>query len=225
MQELTLTIELTKVSKNYGSNSVLKEVTLKIQEADFVCIRGKSGVGKSTLLKIMGFLDTPDSGQVKLFGKEVHKMGDGERSSLRLNNVGFVFQFFNLIPSLTVMENIELPLALAAVNKSKRKARAMELIEYFQLANLADRFPETLSGGERQRIAVIRALANKPKIIIADEPTSSIDDENTQMLMDLFTRVNRQEKVTIVLSTTDLYEKMPVHTDYLLKDGKLQKTT
>ena len=214
-------IELTNVSKKYGSTEVLKKINLKINEAEFVCIRGKSGAGKSTLLKIMGFLDTPDQGKVKLLGKETHKLSDSERSNLRLHNIGFVFQFFNLLPSLTVLENIELPLALAAVNKTKRKERSLELIKYFELTNLAERFPETLSGGERQRIAVIRALANNPKIILADEPTSSIDDENSQLLLDLLCKINREEKVTIVLTTTDLYEPLPVSTDYLLKEGQL----
>ncbi|MCW4010286.1 MAG: ABC transporter ATP-binding protein [Candidatus Bathyarchaeota archaeon] len=218
-------IELTNVSKKYGSTYVLKDINLKIGAGEFICIRGKSGVGKTTLLKIMGFLDAPDQGEVKLLGKEVQKMGDSARSDLRLNNVGFVFQFFNLIPSLTVLENIELPLALAKFSKSQRKERAFELINYFGLTKLADRFPESLSGGERQRIAVIRALANSPKLIIADEPTSSIDDENTQLLIDLFTSINQQKNVTIVFSTTDLYEKLPVTTDYLLKDAQLIKNS
>jgi putative ABC transport system ATP-binding protein len=216
-------IELTDVCKKYGSSDVLKNITLNINEGEFVSIRGKSGVGKSTLLKIIGFLDTPDEGDVKVLGKEVHKLSDGERSNLRLRNIGFVFQFFNLIPSLTVLENIELPLALASVSKSKRKERALELINYFELKKLSDRFPESLSGGERQRIAVIRALANNPKIIIADEPTSSIDDENTELLMNLLIDINKEKKVTIIFSTTDLYEELPVSTDYLLKDGQLTK--
>jgi putative ABC transport system ATP-binding protein len=218
-------IELTNVSKKYGSTEVLKGINLKINEAEFVCIRGKSGVGKSTLLKIMGFLDTPDQGEVKLFGKEIRKLSDSERSTLRLNNIGFVFQFFNLIPSLTVLENIELPLALASVNKSKRKERALELIKYFELTNLTDRFPESLSGGERQRIAVIRALANNPRIILADEPTSSIDDENSQLLMKLLSYINKEKKVTIVLTTTDLSEQLPTNKDYTLKEGILTTST
>jgi putative ABC transport system ATP-binding protein len=217
-------IELINIWKRYSTTEVLKGINLTIKEGEFVSIRGKSGSGKTTLLKIMGFLQPPDEGEVKLLEKSVQTLSDSERSSLRLNNIGFVFQFFNLIPSLTVTENIELPLALAAVNKQKRKERALELLEYFDLTKLAKRFPESLSGGERQRIAVIRALANKPKIIIADEPASSLDDENSELLMNLLSSISQKQKVTIVLTTTDLYEKLPTNRDYLLKDGQLHKT-
>jgi len=138
-----------------------------------------------------------------------------------LNYVGFIFQFFNLIPSLTVLENIELPLALAGVDRCERRRRVIELLEYFGLTSLARRFPDTLSGGERQRVAVIRALVNNPKIILADEPVSSLDDENSELLMELFTKINRERKVTIILTTTDLYEKLPTNRDFILKDGYL----
>jgi putative ABC transport system ATP-binding protein len=217
-------IELNNVSKNYGSTRVLNEVNLTINEGEFVSIRGKSGVGKTTLLRIIGFLETPDKGQVKLYGKETNKLNDAARSHLRLNNIGFVFQFFNLIPSLTVLENIELPLALAGSTKSKRDQRTTELISYFGLGQLAQRFPDTLSGGEKQRIAVMRALVNNPKIIIADEPTSSLDDENSQLLMNLLTKTNQEKKVTLIMTTTDLCEGLPATSDYTLKDGQVNKT-
>jgi len=214
-------IELSNVSKKFGASEVLKQLNLTIDEGDFVSIRGKSGVGKSTLLKIMGFLELPDEGEVTLSGKALCKLSDAQRSKLRLETLGFVFQFFNLLPSLTVMENIELPLALAGVSKAKRRERALELVKYFGLEKLAERFPENLSGGERQRIGIIRALVNNPKIIIADEPTSSLDDENSQLIMDLFRTINKDQKVTIVLSTTDLYEKLPTSKSYTLKNGIL----
>jgi putative ABC transport system ATP-binding protein len=216
-------IELINIWKRYTVTEVLKGINFKIKEGEFVSIRGKSGVGKTTLLKIIGFLEPPDEGEVKLLGKTVQKLGDDEKSSLRLNYIGFVFQFFNLIPSLTVLENIELPLALAAVNKSKRRERAQELLKYFKLTSLAERFPESLSGGERQRIAVIRALANNPKIILADEPASSLDDENSELLMNLLSSINQEKKVTIILTTTDIYEKLPTSRDYLLKEGHLHQ--
>jgi len=135
--------------------------------------------------------------------------------------MGFIFQFFNLIPSLTVLENIELPLALAGIKKFERKKRAVKLLNHFDLANLANRFPPTLSGGERQRTAIIRALTNNPKIILADEPASSLDDENSALLMELLSYINKEKGTTIVLTTTDLYEKLPTTRDYLLKDGHL----
>jgi len=214
-------IELSNVCKRYGVIEVLKKISLTVKEGDFISIRGKSGVGKTTLLKIMGLLEPPDEGEVKFFGRTVNNLSDEEKSDIRLHHIGFIFQFFNLIPSLTVLENIELPLALAGVNKSKRRRKALELLEYFGLKNLAERLPETLSGGERQRIAVIRALINDPEIILADEPTSSLDDENSELLIKFLSEINREKRVAIVLTTTDLYEKLPTNRDYVLKNGRL----
>jgi putative ABC transport system ATP-binding protein len=214
-------IELSNVWKSYGAIDVLRGVNLTVGEGDFISIRGKSGAGKTTLLKIIGLLDAPDKGEVKIFGRSVNGLSDDERSELRLRYIGFIFQFFNLIPSLTVLENVELPLALAGVGWRERRKRALDLLEYFGLAGLAWRFPNTLSGGERQRVAIIRALSNNPKIILADEPTSSIDDENSQLLMNLLTEINRGRKVTIILTTTDLYEKLPADRSFLLRDGQL----
>jgi putative ABC transport system ATP-binding protein len=214
-------IELSGIYKRYGAIEVLKNINLTVKEGDFISIRGKSGVGKTTLLKIIGLLEMPDKGEVKLLGRKVNGLSDDEKSELRLHKIGFVFQFFNLIPSLTVLENIELPLALAGIDKHKRRQRAHELLEYFGLTSLEGRFPETLSGGERQRIAIIRALVNNPKIILADEPTSSIDDENSQLLMDLLNKINKERKVTIIMTTTDLYEKLPTNRDFILKDGHI----
>ncbi len=216
-------IELINVHKSYGSTEVLKDINLSVKQGDFISIRGKSGVGKSTLLRILGFLETPDLGSVRLFDQEVSKLSDSQRSNLRLKNVGLIFQFFNLLPTLTVQENIELPQALASVKKAERKKRTAELISYFGLEHLTERYPENLSGGEKQRISIIRALANNPKIILADEPTSSIDDENTQLLMNLLTAINRNQKVTIIMTTTDLDDKSPVTLSYLLKDSTLHK--
>jgi putative ABC transport system ATP-binding protein len=216
-------IELYKVSKSYGAIEVLKDINLTVREGEFISIRGKSGVGKTTLLKIIGLLEQPDKGEVKLFGKTVNGLRDDKISELRLRYIGFVFQFFNLIPSLTALENIELPLALAGVDRRRRRERAMELLEYFDLTELAHRFPETLSGGERQRIAIIRALANSPRIILADEPTSSLDDENSKLVIRLLAQINRDRGVTVVLTTTDLYEKLPTTKDYMLKDGRLHE--
>ena len=216
-------IELINVRKKYGLTEVLRDVNFKVEEGEFITIRGKSGTGKTTLLKVIGLLESPEKGEVKLFDKTTNWLKDDEKSNIRLHHIGFVFQFFNLIPSLTILENIELPLALAGINKKERRERAHQLLKYFSLTNLTQRFPETLSGGERQRIAVIRALANSPRIILADEPASSLDDENSELLMNLLVDINRERKVTIVLTTTDLYEKMPSNRDYLLKEGQLRK--
>jgi len=193
---------------------VLRGINLTVEEGEFISIRGKSGAGKTTLLRIMGLLETPDKGEVRLFGRTVNQLKDHERSSLRLHYVGFVFQFFNLIPSLTVLENIELPLALAKVNKKERRKKAYELLEYFGLSELANRFPETLSGGEKQRVAVIRAIINNPRVILAD-------DENSVLLIELLRRINVEKETTVVLATTDLYEKLPTTRDYILRSGRL----
>ncbi|MEM2913451.1 MAG: ABC transporter ATP-binding protein [Candidatus Bathyarchaeia archaeon] len=217
-------IEISDVWKSYGATQVLRGINLSAEEGDFIVIRGKSGAGKTTLLKIMGLLEPPDKGEVKIFGKATSMLSDDEKSKIRLHAISFIFQFFNLMPTLTVLENIELPLALAGVNKLERTKRARELLEYFDLADLSYRFPETLSGGERQRIAIIRALANNPKIILADEPTSSLDDENSQILIKLLSEINRERKVTIIFTTTDLYEKVPATKDYVMKEGRLKES-
>jgi len=218
-------IELDNVWKSYGTSDVLKNLNLVANENDFISIRGKSGVGKSTLLRIIGLLEPPSKGEVKLFGRRVNGVSDEQKSDLRLHSIGFIFQFFNLIPSLTVLENLELPLALAGVKKQERKKKASELLHYFDLTNFAGRFPASLSGGERQRIAILRALTNNPKIILADEPTSSLDDENSNLLMKLLSQINRERSATIILTTTDLYEKLSTTRDYLLKDGHLHETS
>jgi len=202
-------IELTDIWKGYSPDPVLKGLNLTVEKASFISIRGKSGVGKTTLLKIIGLLEPPDKGDVKLLGKTVNGLKDNDLSNLRLHHIGFIYQFFNLIPSLTVQENIELPLALAGKKKKERKERALQLLHYFELESLAERYPESLSGGERQRTAVIRALTNNPNIILADEPTSSLDDENTELLMNLLRKINHENDVTIVMTTTDLYKKLP----------------
>lgn len=218
-------IKLSNIWKKYSAIDVLKGLSLTAKETDFISIRGKSGVGKSTLLRIIGLLEAPSEGNVKLFGKNVNGLNDDQKSALRLHSIGFIFQFFNLIPSLTVLENIELPLALAGTKKQERKKKALELLKYFDLASLAKRFPGTLSGGERQRIAIARAMTNNPKIILADEPASSLDDENSVLLMELLSQINKERDATIILTTTDLYEKLPTNKNYILKEGRLHKTT
>ncbi|MCX8189442.1 MAG: ABC transporter ATP-binding protein [Nitrososphaeria archaeon] len=216
-------IELVDIWKAYGSTQVLKGLCLNVREGDFIVVRGRSGAGKTTLLKIVGLLEPPDRGIVRLFNQNVNDLSDDEKSSVRLYKVGFIFQFFNLIPKLTVLENIELPLAIAGVDRRQRRERVYQLLKYFGLLDLAERFPETLSGGERQRVAIIRAIVNNPKIILADEPTSSIDNENSELLISLLSRINKERIVTIILTTTDLYEKLPATREYLLKDGVLKQ--
>jgi ABC-type lipoprotein export system ATPase subunit len=224
MQNGSNIVELINVRKSYGSTEVLKGVNLSVKPGDFISIRGKSGVGKTNLFKIMALLQTPDGGTVNFSGKDVSKLNDDKKTELRLNQMGLVFQFFNLLPSLTVLENIELPLSLNGVKRRERQERANELLAFFELTNLAERYPFNLSGGERQRVAIIRALVNDPAVLLADEPTSSLDDENSAFLLDLLRRISGERKVAVVLTSTDLYEELPSTKDFLLKDGVLLET-
>ena len=222
MGEEVNAVRLINVWKIYPPNeTVLRGVDLKVDIGSFISIRGKSGVGKSTLLRIIGLLDEPSKGRVFILGNDASKLDDDEASKMRLNHIGFVFQFFNLMPSLTVLENIELPMALAGVKGEVRKKRAMELLERFGLSRLADKLPSQLSGGEQQRVAVLRALANEPDIILADEPTANLDEENSEILLDLFKEINREELVTIILTTVSVEERLPTNHDYILRNGKL----
>jgi putative ABC transport system ATP-binding protein len=224
MQTLNTTIDISNVTKTYGSNMILKNINLSINQGEFVCIRGKSGAGKTSLFKLLAMLEPPTAGSVALFGQNTAKLNDGESADLRLNELGLVFQFFNLLPTLTVMENVELPMALAGIKKRARQMRASELLDYFGLSGFAERFPERLSGGERQRVAVVRALVNHPKLLLADEATSSLDDENAALVLGMLRQVNREEAVTVVCTTTDMYEPMlGASADFVLRGGVLEK--
>ncbi len=223
MQNPKPIVQLRDISKNYGATAILRAVNLTVNEGEFVAVRGKSGAGKTSLFKILGLLEPPTKGNLRLFTKDMHTLGDGERAELRLRQLGLVFQFFNLLPSLTVLENVELPMALAKTPKPARRERAFELLQYFGVADSAERFPGTLSGGERQRVAVIRALVNHPQLLLADEPTSSLDDENSQLLLSMLQKINREENLTVIVTTTDLYEPLPSTSDYMLRNGVLHK--
>jgi putative ABC transport system ATP-binding protein len=216
-------LKLTNISKHYGSTVVLNNINLTINPHDFIILRGKSGAGKTSLFKILGLLQSPTQGTVTYLGQDTQTLQDNQKANLRLRQFGLVFQFFNLLPTLSVLENVELPMALAGVKKTERKLRVMELLGYFGLEGLAARFPASLSGGERQRVAVVRALVNRPGVVLADEPTSSLDDENAGLVMDMLAKINGEEGVTVVVTTTDLYERFPFGVDYVLRGGVLRR--
>jgi ABC-type lipoprotein export system ATPase subunit len=222
MQEDKPILELQNIHKRYGSTEVLRGVNLTVNHGDFISIRGKSGVGKTNLFKIIGLLESPTEGAVNLFGKDASTLNDSQKADLRLKQMGLVFQFFNLLPSLTVLENIELPMSLNGIKKADQLTRANELLSFFELTKLADRYPGNLSGGERQRVAIMRALVNYPSMLLADEPTSSLDDENSALLFQLLCKIQKEQKVSILITSTDLYEKLPTTRDYLLKDGQVK---
>lgn len=223
MQEDKPILVLANIHKSYGSTQILNGVNLNVHQGEFVSIRGKSGVGKTNLFKIISLLEMPNQGNLSLFGKDASTLNDNEKADLRLKQMGIVFQFFNLLPSLTVFENIELPMSLNGTKKPDRVARANELLSFFELTKLSQRYPGNLSGGERQRVAIMRALANYPAMLLADEPTSSLDDENSALLLELLCKIQKEQKVTILMTSTDLYEKLPTTKDYILKDGHIKQ--
>ena len=191
------------IYKSYrnGNNvlSVLEKISFEIKEKDFVTVVGPSGIGKSTLLNIIGTLDKPDSGLIEFDGLDLSKMNNTQLSDLRLNMIGFIFQFHHLIPEFNVIDNVIMPNLIA--EKKPNFTMAKDLLDHVQIVDKLDSFPSQLSGGEKARVAVARALMNNPKIILADEPTGNLDAENAERLIDLLLKVKEQFDHTIVLST------------------------
>ena len=201
---------------------VLKNIQLTLNEGDFASIQGRSGAGKSTFLRIMGLLEKMDRGELFLFGQATNGLSEKQRAKLRLEKIGFVFQALNLIPHITATENIEVPLWLKKVNALKRKERALDLLNKFGLKGLADRFPHQMSLGEQQRVAVLRALANEPSLILADEPTAHLDEDNAEILFDLLRRLNKEFGTSILMTTTSVEESDVARIRYRLSHGTLE---
>ncbi len=181
----------------------LRGVDLKIESGEFTALVGPSGSGKTTLLQIIGCLDLPSTGSVLINGKDATKLNRNQRADLRKSTLGFVFQFFALIPTLTAYENVEMPLLLNNSKPAERKQRVMELLNAVGLADRVHHRPDQLSGGEQQRVAVARALAPRPVIILADEPTANLDTENGKQVMEIMQRLNNETGVTFVFATHD----------------------
>jgi putative ABC transport system ATP-binding protein len=194
-------VELADVCKSYARQVVLDRASLSVAPGEFVVVMGRSGSGKSTLLKLVGGLDTPDSGSIRHGGRELGAMNDSERTRFRRQTLGFVFQFFNLIPTLTVAENILFPLALNGYSRADAGQRLQELIDELGLGTSGSRFPEELSGGEQQRVAIARALAHRPSLIVADEPTGNLDLETAEQVMQLLTASCRDRGTTLIMAT------------------------
>ena len=201
-----MVIELRNIVKKYfigapNELTVLKGMSLDIGEGTFVSIVGQSGSGKSTLMNILGALDRPTEGEYHLDGVDVGKLPDGELSRIRNKKIGFVFQTFNLIPRVSALSNVELPMFYKGIPKRERRERARELLALVEMEDRMAHMPNELSGGQKQRVAIARALANDPAIILADEPTGALDTQTGQLVMDIFLRVNREEKRTVILIT------------------------
>lgn len=191
----------TGLSKKYGDLAVVKEVSLSIDASEFVCLVGKSGCGKTTLLSLLSGLERPTSGKVMLNGTDITSATEDELALFRRNNVGFIFQSFNLIPTLTAWENVALPLFPIKMPGEERQKRAMELLEKMEMGHRADHLPSALSGGEKQRVAIARALINRPKVLFADEPTGNLDSTTGDAIMEILHKLHTKEGVAILMVT------------------------
>ncbi len=194
-------LQTIDVKKSYDTVDVLRGVTVEIGDGEVVSIVGASGAGKSTLLHILGTLDLPDSGKVLFDGKEVSKMKSAELARFRNRNLGFIFQFHNLLPEFTALENVMLPGLLAGNNEKKVKDRAIDLLTMLNLAHRLNHKPSEMSGGEQQRTSVSRALINSPKIVFADEPSGNLDSKNARELHEIFFRLRDEMRQTFVIVT------------------------
>jgi len=221
---MTSVIELDNVNKTYRMDEVevpvLKNINLKIKRKDFVSIMGPSGSGKSTLLQMIGALDKPTSGRVLIDEMDLSRLSEIEIARTRGKKIGFVFQTFNLYPTLNALENVELPMIIMEKDKSERKKRAMDLLGLVGLKERAEHLPSQMSGGERQRIAIARALANDPSFILADEPTGNLDSKSGSDIMNIFVKLNKEGR-TVVVVTHD--ENIASHSKHIIqiRDGKI----
>jgi len=218
-------IQVTHVSKVYhiGKTSIraLDKVTLEVKEGEIISVMGPSGSGKSTLLHLIGALDKPTSGEIKEFGVDITKMSEGELAKFRRRNIGFVFQFFYLVPTLTALENVMLP--LLPVKPKGLKEKAKMLLEEVGLGDRIYHKPSELSGGEQQRVAIARALINDPKIIIADEPTGNLDSKTGKKIVGLLKRIAEEKKKILIIATHDLEVAKETNRIIFLKDGKVSR--
>jgi ABC-type lipoprotein export system ATPase subunit len=216
------TVDLTRVFRHGSSNIVaVNKVNLKVEEASFVSIVGPSGSGKTTLLNLLGLNDNPTSGKILFKGKDVSLMSDSEKREIRLFNIGFVFQTFNLLPTLTALENVEMPMALAGFPQKQQEERAISLLEQVGLSQRKNHRPKQLSAGEMQRVAIARALANKPSLILADEPTGELDTETGSQIIKLLSQICLEEKTAIIVATHDEKVSRVAHAIYKMRDGTL----
>ncbi len=219
-------LELRHVNKIYNSTEVkvhaVNDVSLDFMEAEFTCIVGPSGSGKTTLLNLIGGLDIPTSGEIVIGCTNLSKLRSSHLIDFRLNNIGFVFQSYNLIPVLTALENVEFILLLQKKSKAERQLRAIELLTQVGLGDKIHKRPGELSGGEQQRVAVARALASRPRFILADEPTANLDTKSTENLLDIMEHMNHEEGMTFIFSTHDARVVSKAHRVITIEDGRVK---
>ena len=222
MSEVLVTKNVRKTFSRKGHKvNALLEVNLSIGKGEFISIQGPSGSGKTTLLYILGCLDKPSSGTVIIDGVETSKMNEGKLADIRCNKLGFIFQSFNLVPILNAVENVELPMELTKMTKTERHERAMELLKLVGLKKRALHRPSELSAGEQQRVAIARALANKPSIILADEPTGNLDSKTGRKIMTLLKELNEKTGTTLIIVTHDKNMAQYANTMIFIKDGRI----
>lgn len=214
-------LNCVNVSKKFGDHLVLDDVSLAIEKGSFVSIVGASGSGKSTLLTILGGIDKPTEGRVMLEDKEISSMSEKELAVLRRTKLGFVFQFFNLAPYLTAEENVLLPIMLKGKITDEHRARANELMEYLGIAELKNKLPSKMSGGEQQRVAIARGLIINPEVILLDEPTGNLDSKNSEEIMNLLKKINKETNTTIVQVTHSDHNANYGDVIITIKDGKI----
>ncbi|AXV40316.1 ABC transporter ATP-binding protein [Methanobacterium sp. BAmetb5] len=215
-------VEIKNLEKSYdkGRIKALNGIDLEIGKGEFVSIIGPSGSGKSTLLNMIGALDTADAGSINVAGNDLRKMKD--LSAFRSQKMGFIFQLHNLIPNLTVLENVLIPMYGTGRKNNQMIDRAMEVLKYVKLQDKVSRKPTELSGGERQRVAIARALANQPSIILADEPTGSLDSKNGEMILQRLKELHEKEKVTLIMVTHDMKVASMAERTIEVLDGEIQ---
>lgn len=218
-------IEIKNLHKIYNSDSVsvhaVNGIDVSFEEGEFTAIVGPSGSGKTTLLNVIGGLDDATEGSVEIEGVKISDLSARKLTDFRMKNIGFVFQAYNLIPVLTARENVEFIMHLQGAKKSARDARTSELLQAVGLGEMMDRRPSKLSGGQQQRVAVARALASKPKFVLADEPTANLDSHSTENLLDIMEQLNKEEKITFIFSTHDQRVVNKARRVITIEDGKI----
>ncbi len=218
-------IEIKNLHKIYNSDSVsvhaVNGINLSFEKGEFSAIVGPSGSGKTTLLNLIGGLDDATEGSVTIDNVEIEKLSARKLTDFRMKNIGFVFQAYNLIPVLTAKENVEFIMQLQGTDKPTREARTMELLNEVGLGEMVNRRPSKLSGGQQQRVAVARALASKPKFVLADEPTANLDSKSTENLLDIMEQLNKEEKITFIFSTHDQRVVNKARRIITIEDGKI----
>ena len=217
-------LKLTDMTKRFTTDEVettaLNGIDLNIKEGEFVAVMGPSGCGKSTLLNIVGMLDSPDGGSYQFAGEEIASYSENQRANLRKNNLGFIFQSFNLIDELTVHENVDLALLYQGVPAKERKQRVTEVLEKMNIAHRGKHFPQQLSGGQQQRVAIARALVGKPKLVLADEPTGNLDSKHGHEVMDMITDLNNNGTTVLMVTHSEEHSQY-AHRVVRMLDGKV----